>query len=78
MWGKKISSSQIGPFTGTVTAYVAQVPLKQAQITVFDVTTYSGNPGTIPLSPHDGLAANRPENHTRPGAIPVLNYYKEY
>ncbi|HET7814764.1 MAG TPA: hypothetical protein VFL13_10370 [Candidatus Baltobacteraceae bacterium] len=78
VWGQKISSTQIGPFTGTVTAYVAQVPLKQAQITSSMYTTYSGNPANIPLKSHTTVWLQIGPKIYTPSQLPVLNYYEEY
>lgn len=78
VWGQKISATQIGPFTGTVTAYVAQVPLKQAQITSSMYATYSGNPGTIPLKSHTTIWLQIGPKIYTPAQLPVLNYYEEY
>lgn len=78
VWGRVISSSQIGPFTGTVTAYVAQVPLKQSRITASNYTQFTGNPGTIPLKSHTTIWLEIGPKIYTPAQLPVLNYYEEY
>lgn len=78
MWGMVLSSTQIGPYTGTVRAYVAQVPLKTAQILRTDYTLYSGDPASIPLRSHTTTWLEIGPSYVEPAALPVLNYYEEY
>jgi hypothetical protein len=78
VWGMGLSSTQIGPFSGTVRAYVAQVPLKTAQILQQYYTLYSGNPATIPLKSHTTTWLEIGPTYVPPSSLPVLNYYEEY
>ena len=78
VWGQPVSSTQIGPFKGAVTTYVAQVPLKQAKIVASDYTTFSGDPGTIPLKSHTTIWLQIGPKIYTPSQLPVLNYWEEY
>lgn len=78
VWGMPLSSTQIGPFTGTVRAYVARVPLKTAQILRSYYTLYSGNPRSIPIYSHTTTWLEIGPNYITPSSLPVLNYYEEY
>lgn len=78
MWGMALSSTQIGPYSGTVRAYVAQVPLKTAQILRSDYTLYGGDPRTVPLYSHTTAWLEIGPAYIAPSSLPVLNYYEEY
>lgn len=78
VWGRALSSTQIGPYTGTVRAYVAQVPLKTATIQRSAYVLYSGNPRTIPIHSHTTTWLEIGPNYITPSALPVLTYYMEY
>jgi hypothetical protein len=78
VWGRALSSTQIGPYAGTVRAYVAQVPLKTAQILRTDYVQYTGNPRTIPLHSHTTVWLEIGPAYVAPSQLPVLNYYEEY
>lgn len=78
VWGRPLSSTQIGPYTGTVRAYVAQVPLKTAQILRSDYTQYSADPRSIPLHSHTTIWLEIGPAYVTPSNLPVLNYYEEY
>ncbi|MFN2448770.1 MAG: hypothetical protein ABR508_03115 [Candidatus Baltobacteraceae bacterium] len=78
VWGQPVSATQIGPFSGTVTAYVAQVPLKTARILTSYYTTYTGDPGTIPMKSHTTIWLQIGPKIYAPSQLPVLNYYEEY
>ncbi len=78
VWGQPISSTQIGPFTGTVRAYVAQVPLHTSQITHAMYTTYTGNPATIPLKSHTTVWLQIGPMYYSTSQLSVLNYYESY
>lgn len=78
VWGQPISSSGFGPFAGTVTAYVAEVPLKTDRITASMYTTYSGNPATIPLKSHTTVWLQIGPQVYTPAQLPVINYEEEY
>lgn len=78
VWGMALSSTQIGPYTGTVRAYVAKVPLKTGQILRSYYTLYSGNPRSIPLYSHTTIWLEIGPTYIAPSSLPVLNYYEEY
>jgi hypothetical protein len=78
VWGRPISTTQIGPYTGTVRAYVAQVPLKTFKIPQSAYTLYSGNPRYIPLKSHTTTWLEIGPTYVTPSHFPVLNYYMEY
>ncbi|HET9095760.1 MAG TPA: hypothetical protein VFN37_03790 [Candidatus Baltobacteraceae bacterium] len=78
MWGMTLSSTQIGPYTGTVRAYVANVPLKTAQILRSYYTQYSGDPRSIPIYSHTTTWLEIGPTYVTPSSLPVLNYYEEY
>ena len=78
VWGMPLSSSRIGPFTGPVTAYVAQVPIHTPQITSPDYVTYSGDPATIPLKSHTTVWLQIGPKVYTPSQLPVLNYWESY
>lgn len=78
MWGMPLSSTQIGPYTGTVRAYTAKVPLKTAQILHSYYTLWSGNPRTIPIYSHTTTWLEIGPTYITPSNLPVLNYYEEY
>lgn len=78
VWGMPLSGTQIGPFTGTVRAYVAQVPLKTTQISRSAYTLYGSNPRTIPLHSHTTIWLEIGPTYVSPSSFPVLNYYEEY
>lgn len=78
MWGMPLSSTQIGPYTGTVRAYVGQVPIKTAQILRSDYSLYSGDPRSIPIYSHTTTWLEIGPTYIAPSSLPVLNYYEEY
>lgn len=78
VWGMPLSSTQIGPYTGTVRAYTAKVPLKTARILRSDYTLWSGNPRTIPIYSHTTTWLEIGPTYIAPSSLPVLNYYEEY
>lgn len=78
VWGMTLSSTQIGPYTGTVRAYVANVPLKTAQILRSYYTQYSGDPRSIPIYSHTTTWLEIGPTYITPSSLPVLNYYEEY
>lgn len=78
VWGMPLSSTQIGPYTGTVRAYTAKVPLKTTQILRSYYTLYSGNPRSIPIYSHTTTWLEIGPTYITPSSLPVLNYYEEY
>lgn len=78
VWGMALSSTQIGPYTGTVRAYTAKVPLKTSQILRSYYTLYSGNPRSIPIYSHTTTWLEIGPTYITPSSLPVLNYYEEY
>lgn len=78
IWGMPLSSTQIGPYTGTVRTYVANVPLKTAQVLPSYYTLYSGDPSTIPIYSHTTTWLEIGPYYVPPSSFPVLNYYEEY
>ena len=78
VWGRTLSTTQIGSYTGTVRAYVAQVPLKTALIPRSAYVLYSGNPRTIPLHSHTTTWLEIGPNYITPSSLPVVHYYMEY
>lgn len=78
MWGMALSNTQIGPYTGTVRAYTAKVPLKTTQILRSYYTLWSGNPRSIPIYSHTTTWLEIGPNYITPSNLPVLNYYMEY
>lgn len=78
VWGMALSGTQIGPYSGTVRAYVAQVPLKTAQIARSAYALYSADPRTIPLHSHTTTWLEIGPAYVPPASLPVLNYYEEY
>lgn len=78
VWGRPLSTTQIGPYTGTVRAYVAQVPLKTEQILRTYYTTYTSNPRSIPIKSHTTIWLEIGPYYVPPSALTVLNYYEEY
>jgi hypothetical protein len=78
VWGRPLSSTQIGPYTGTVVAYVANVPLRTAQIVTSDYTQYTGDPRTIALYSHTTIWLETGPTYVPPSKLPVINYYMEY
>lgn len=78
VWGMALSTTQIGPYTGTVRAYVAQVPLKTPQILRSYYTTYTSEPRSIPLKSHTTVWLEIGPTYITPSSLPVLNYYEEY
>ncbi len=78
IWGQPISSTRIGPFAGTVTAYVAQVAVGDARIVSANYITYSGNPATIPIKSHTTIWLQIGPKVYTPAQLPVLNYWEEY
>jgi hypothetical protein len=78
VWGRPLSTTQIGPYTGTVRAYVAQVPLKTPEIQRSAYVLYSADPRTIPLYSHTTTWLEIGPNYVPPSALPVIHYYMEY
>ena len=78
VWGRTLSTTQIGSYTGTVRAYVAQVPLKTAIIQRSAYVLYSGNPRTIPLHSHTTTWLEIGPNYITPSSLTVIHYYMEY
>jgi hypothetical protein len=75
IWGRPLSTTQIGPYTGTVRAYVAQVPYETAHIQRSAYVLYSGNPRSIPLKSHTSVWLEIGPNYVLPSKFPVLNWY---
>lgn len=78
VWGMPISSTQIGQYTGTVRAYVANITLGTTQVPRTAYKLYSGNPRYIPLHSHTTVWLEIGPTYVSPSAFPVLNYYEEY
>lgn len=78
MWGMTLSNTQIGPYSGIVRAYVAQVPITTAQIQRSAYTLYSADPSTIPIYSHTTTWLEIGPTYVPPSSLPVLNYYEEY
>lgn len=78
VWGMKLSSTQIGSYTGTVRAYVAQVPLHTPQIVTSYYTLYSGNPASIPIKSHTTTWLEIGPYYVTPSHLPVINYWESY
>lgn len=78
VWGRPLSSTQIGPYKGTVRAYVAQVPIKTFYIQRSSYVLFTGNPRTIPLKSHTTVWLEIGPTYVAPSALPVIHYYMEY
>jgi len=78
VWGRVLSTTQVGPYTGTVRAYVAQVPLKTIYVQRSSYVLYSGNPRNIPLKSHTTTWLEIGPNYITPSSLPVIHYYTEY
>lgn len=78
LWGMTLSTTQIGPYTGTVRTYVAQVPLKTTSVQRSAYTLYTNNPRTIPLHSHTTIWLEIGPTYLTPSYFPVINYYEEY
>jgi hypothetical protein len=78
VWGMPLSPTQIGPYTGTVRTYIAQVPLKTTQIARSYYKLYTGSPRYIGLHSHTTVWLEIGPTYVAPSALPVLNYYEEY
>lgn len=78
IWGRPLSTTQVGPYSGTVRAYVAQVAVKTEQIPRSAYTLYTGNPRSIPLKSHTTVWLEIGPTYVAPSGLPVLNYYEEY
>ena len=78
VWGEPLSSTPIGPYTGTVRAYVANVPLQTTQISRSSYTLFTGNPRSIPLHSHTTTWLEIGPTYVPPSNLPVLHYYEEY
>lgn len=78
VWGMPLSPTQIGPYTGTVRTYIAQVPLKTTQIARSYYKLYTGSPRYIGLHSHTTVWLEIGPTYVAPSSLPVLNYYEEY
>jgi len=85
IWHQTLSTTQIGPYTGTVRVYVAQVHHTSpstspapSQITRTMYTLYTGNPRNIPLYTHTTTWLEIGPTYVAPSSLPVLNYYEEW
>lgn len=78
VWGMPLSTTQIGPYTGTVRTYVANIPLGTTQVSRTAYALYSGNPRYVPLKSHTTVWLEIGPAYVAPSGFPVLNYYEEY
>ncbi len=76
VWGMTLSSTQIGPFSGTVRAYVAQVPLHTDNIQRSSYVLYTANPRTIPLNSHTAIWLEIGPAYVTPSSLPVIGFYE--
>lgn len=78
VWGRTLSTTQIGSYTGTVRAYVAQVPLKTFYIQRASYVLYGSNPRNIPLKSHTTVWLEIGPTYVTPSSLPVIHYYMTY
>lgn len=78
VWGRALNSSYIGPWSGTVRAYVAQVPLNTIYIQRSAYTLYTSNPRFIPMHSHTTVWLELGPTYVTPSQLPVIHYYEEY
>jgi hypothetical protein len=78
IWGMTLSSTRIGPFSGTVRTYVAQVPVNTTQVTPSMYKSYSYSPRSIPLKSHTAIWLEIGPTYVSPSSFPVIRFYEEY
>jgi hypothetical protein len=76
VWGMPVGPNGIGPFPGTVRAFVDHVPLKGP--TANSYTEYTGDPNAIPLYSHEAIWLEIGPTYVLPPNIPAVEYYTEY
>lgn len=76
VWGVSVGPNGIGPFSGTVRAFVDRVPLKAA--TANSYTEYAGDPNAIPLYSHEAIWLEIGPAYVLPPNIPAVDFYTEY
>lgn len=78
IWGMKLSTTQIGSYTGTVRVYVARVPLNTNPVPNTKYVLYTGNPRSIPLHSHTTTWLEIGPTYVTPSHFPAIQYYEQY
>jgi hypothetical protein len=76
VWGRRLSSTQVGPFSGTLHVYVAKVPFETDNIQRSSYVLFSGDPSTIPLYSHTAIWLEVGTPFFTPSQFPVLVFYE--
>lgn len=78
VWGRTLSSSNIGTYSASVRAYVAQVPLKTTPVYNTKLILYSGNLRSIPIHSHTVIWLEAGPTFVAPSQLSSINFYEEY
>jgi hypothetical protein len=76
VWGRQLSSTRVGPFSGTLHVYVAKVPFETDNIARSAYTLYTGDPSNIPLYSHTAIWLEVGSPYYTPAQFPVLVFYE--
>ncbi len=76
VWGMPVGPNGVGPFSGTVRAFVDHTPLKAP--TADSYTEYTGDPNTIPIYSHEAIWLEVGPTYVLPPNIPAVEFYTEY
>jgi hypothetical protein len=78
IWGMPLSSTNVVNHAGTVTAYVAQPPLKTHTVSHTTLVRFTGNPRSIPIHSHTVVWLEVGSPSIATSGLSNITFYEEY